>query len=510
VQGVLIEVLKDSTVIANTTTGPAQTNGSYQYNYKIEVPIGTYTVRATKSGYKSTPVTGVTVNLGQETKNVNFPLEPLVTFPQGLALVSAPYDYTGRGAGSLFSIPFKMATWPVDSYIFYPDVPADTFRLGMGYFLMAGDKDKRLSLTVQGTPTDESKPYELDIHMGWNLIGHPFTFPVDWTGVRVRDETGTYSLQEAATRNILSQVLWRFIPVVNQYEITFRLTPWQGYWVRAFKNATLIIPNTPSASRSEESALTRSLAAGSGWRMQLVATNGDLKDTSNYLGASSNASDGFDPVNDAEKPPMLPGIPYLYISFPHKDWKGAAGSYAIDVRSASTKEQVWEFVVETNVPGRQITLTWPDIQRVPKDVQLTLVDLDTSRRQFMRTTGGYTFRMSEGATTRKLRIESSAARAGALLITNAVAAPLRQGRGSTISFTLSQEATVEVSIYTLTGKPIRTVARSAGRSGSNQVVWDGKDRQGRSVPSGSYLFVIRATGTTGETVKATNILPVSR
>ncbi|MCC6442465.1 MAG: hypothetical protein IT210_03295, partial [Armatimonadetes bacterium] len=507
VSGVTIEVLKGDTVVATATTGPAQKVGTYEYNYKIELPIGTYTVRATKSGYKSNPVSNVAVKLGEETKNADFPLEPLFTFPRGMALVSAPYEYGSTKAGDLFNIPFRLATWNGDRYVMYPNAPADTFHLGRGYFMKAEDAEKRLSLTVQGTPADTTKPYLLEIRTGWNMIGDPFTFAVNWTGVRVRDETGEYSLQEAAAKNIVSNILWRFI--AGQYEMAFTMQPWQGYWVRAFKNATLVIPNT-TTSAAPAAAQSRSANTSGNWKVKIVASSGEAVDGSNYIGVSPGAADGFDAAHDAEKPPVLPEMNALNLSFPHTDWQAAPGGYAGDVRSAGSKTQVWEFTVENASAGQPVTISWPDMQRVPKNVRLTLIDVDANRQQTMRTTSGYTFRMAQGAASRRFRIESSDARSGTLMITGVAATPLRAGTGSTISFSLSQEASVEVSVYTLTGKKLRSVARPSGRAGGNQVVWDGKDQQGRAVPAGSYLFEVRAIGPTGETVKAVNMLPVPR
>ena len=67
---------------------------------------------------------------------------------------------------------------------------------------------------------------------------------------------------------------------------------------------------------------------------------------------------------------------------------------------------------------------------------------------------------------------------------------------TTISFELPSDQAVRLTIYTVSGRRIRTLVdgqRSAGRS---EVRWDGTDWAGRAVPSGTYLYQLQ----TGQTV----------
>jgi hypothetical protein len=146
--GVSVE-LKDQTgaIVGTQLTGPVQTGtGGYKFNYKFDtVPAGvTYTVTPTKSGYTAVPLSKqAAVTAGTETQNINFQMDPLHTFPGQLTMVSAPYDYPGIDIGDLLSVPvadrdgtiFRLATWEFGGYVFYPQSPANNFRLGRGYFM---------------------------------------------------------------------------------------------------------------------------------------------------------------------------------------------------------------------------------------------------------------------------------------------------------------------------------------------------------------------------------------
>jgi len=59
------------------------------------------------------------------------------------------------------------------------------------------------------------------------------------------------------------------------------------------------------------------------------------------------------------------------------------------------------------------------------------------------------------------------------------------------TFSLSEDAEIQITIYTVTGKKIRTI-RHNGISGYNQVFWDGRDQDGSKIANNTYLYKIRA------------------
>ena len=72
---------------------------------------------------------------------------------------------------------------------------------------------------------------------------------------------------------------------------------------------------------------------------------------------------------------------------------------------------------------------------------------------------------------------------------------------SSISFELSQDSEVSVSIYNVVGTPVRSIgvgylkARSYVRQ-SRAVYWDGKTDTGERVASGTYFYTLRTEGYT--------------
>jgi flagellar hook assembly protein FlgD len=57
-------------------------------------------------------------------------------------------------------------------------------------------------------------------------------------------------------------------------------------------------------------------------------------------------------------------------------------------------------------------------------------------------------------------------------------------------FALEEKAAVQLVIYDLLGKPVRTFPAQACPSGTNRLQWDGRDQSGNILDSGFYLYVL--------------------
>lgn len=63
-----------------------------------------------------------------------------------------------------------------------------------------------------------------------------------------------------------------------------------------------------------------------------------------------------------------------------------------------------------------------------------------------------------------------------------------------ISYTLPRASDVSLVIYDAGGRVIRTFVEGSKNAGTHFVNWDGRDDEGRSVPSGAYFCQLRSTG----------------
>ena len=59
---------------------------------------------------------------------------------------------------------------------------------------------------------------------------------------------------------------------------------------------------------------------------------------------------------------------------------------------------------------------------------------------------------------------------------------------SAISFSLPRTGHVKLTVYDIRGRAVRTLLDGTHPEGTGQVVFDGRDSGGRSLPSGVYLY----------------------
>ncbi|MBN2565540.1 MAG: endonuclease, partial [Candidatus Eisenbacteria bacterium] len=71
-------------------------------------------------------------------------------------------------------------------------------------------------------------------------------------------------------------------------------------------------------------------------------------------------------------------------------------------------------------------------------------------------------------------------------------APNPFGPATTIRFTLGREAGVSLRVFDVAGRLVRVLAGGTLPGGDHEVVWDGRDENGREAASGVYFYSIRA------------------
>ena len=536
---VTVTTLNDAP-IQTTVTGSVTTVGSYTYNYRFSsLPAGAKVkVSASRTGF--TAKTGVQtvgpVNStppGPEVQGVNFILDPLHAFSTQLTLVSAPQEYSGisnGNVGDLFGIPaadraskaFNFISWDTDSsrYIYYPTPPADTFHLGKGYFMSDSNPAATLNLTNPGADAPKNvdgsyKPFSIPLKSGWNLIGDPFTLSINFLTLKIQEADGSQKdvqVAQSGANPAIGSALWTFEN--GNYAVVFTLDAYRGYWIRAFRPVTLIVDPASAQGRaaSQMRTVLEGNANGGGWKLQLNAEAGTSRSAPGILGVNSAATNGYDTYK-LESPPIV-SPQSVNLTFDHPEWAGRAGKYSVDVRSTAGNLHKWDFTVNSNVEGEPVTLSWPNLATVPGKNDIILTDVDAQTSMNLRTHSGYVIpaTRSTGTITRHFTIEVKRATRPKLELNDVVARVngSTDGRAATsadIHFSLSADATVEVSINQ-NGRRVRSVETGRSRAaGSSQSVWDLRDDKGALVPASSYTVEIRAKDSAGYvTRKVTPIL----
>lgn len=503
----VVEVLADGAVVASVvSTAQVQTLGGITFNYRFEaIPAGTYSVRVRASGFEEQTRTGVTIRSGQETSNVNFVLSPLHVFVSGLSMVSAPFDYTTvvPDIGPLLddddnpATPLRMATWDpaAGRYLFYPDPAARTFALGRGYWLKLA---RSVALTREGVGAAPNVPFAIPLKAGWNLIGHPFPFSVDWFQVQVRVGPQTMTLAEALSSGLLNNALFTY--AFGAYRMVFQLDPFAGYWVRAFRDCELLIPPNPIRQGASRTAPWGEPE----WTLTLQAEVGGRAD-SITVGMHPAASGGFDPLWDQAAPPPAPEEGFLRLSIPHPEWGPYADAYRTDIRRSVPAGATWAFLLETDASQEEVILRWENVRQVPGEWELTLVDEGTGAKIPLRSQPSYRILTGAGGARRSLRLVVAPRTRQRLTIRDFQVLPLRGG-GWQVEYDLPQQGQVTLTLRGLNGRLWRQEALGKQDPGRKRLVWQGRDAQGRPLPAGVYLLELEVE--TEEHYRARAVRPV--
>jgi flagellar hook assembly protein FlgD len=66
-------------------------------------------------------------------------------------------------------------------------------------------------------------------------------------------------------------------------------------------------------------------------------------------------------------------------------------------------------------------------------------------------------------------------------------------QGVYLTYFLSVDARVQVRVWDVSGEAVRDLDPVWGHAGDNELFWDGRNRAGRPVASGTYVYRLSAT-----------------
>lgn len=458
--------------------------------------------------YVNDPVTSVTHTFPAGPAMISFPIQPLK--PRAAeALLNPGNDTPLFNDGDLLLAQWRQNILGEDKYMRYPTL--DPIQPGKGYWSNFGGATPT---KIVGRTTSQDQDVSIGLLFGWNQIASPYDVTVDVNALQFQylADNVPVDLSTAIGRGWIAAtnvptvgqvVVWDYNTAQGYVKAT-QLEPWKGYFIRVLvsEGVTITYPN-PTTILGRRASIKRSavVAPPSGWAVPLQVRGPNGIGASAWFGQTSEATTGFDAKLDTLRPPDFSrAVPT--VAFSHPDWGANAGDYFTDIRRSGLK-QTWEFTVNTPEPDKSYTLSWSNLNGVPRSTRLVLVDKSSGQRQYLQTSSGYSFTPGNSP-TRKFEIVAEERGRSALRIMNVVSRPTRAGGGGAveIAYDLSQGATVSLEIRGIDGKPIRKLTASrAASEGSNTVIWDGRNDTAISVSSGQYLVHITARTQDGETAR---------
>ena len=387
---------------------------------------------------------------------------------------------------------------------------ATQLRAGEAYFIKATNP---VQPNLFGEPITGEIP--IPLRPGWNLIANPTLAPIEWRldGVLVQRGSERRSLRAAQQAGWLDGYLWAWRqdpndPMRGQYQFVYdaselqgvagTLEPWQGYWILARVECTLVLNAAPSRAVQVPLAPSDSV-----WTLQVEAVNARGSGQSVWIGVAQGRS-----VQAMLAPEPPDGELPIQVRV-----RRVEGVFAADVRPTLTRDARWslEVVVAPSDQPQPIRLRIHQATHLPRGVNLALVDEQSGARRPLRSAGAsLTFTAPTEGGVFRFAIEPIARRTLLRVLNPTVRGGTRAGETLTLGFTLTAEAQVQVQIRT-GSRTVRTLSDTRTRSaGLQEFIWDGRDDAGVHLPPGAYLAEITAVSADGQVARAVAPIIVRR
>ncbi len=338
---------------------------------------------------------------------------------------------------------------------------------GKAVYLITKDSLKLDVENVQSVAIDQD--FELSLHAGWNMIGDPFSFAVDWQSVEKEDAQLTLFYYNG-----------------NGWEVAQQLQPFKGYAVFCSQAQTLKIPPVQATARMAK--VRAGVPANRGWQFRILARSGAYFDTLNTFGVVAKED-----VPAA----LLPELPvigkYVSLYFPGSDHPAGYARLTRDFRAQGNAGYAFDFTVESTV-NEPIGLEFVH-DSLPQGWQWSVVNPGSGLRYSA-------FPLRLHAKKQTLRVLVGTADYVQQALQNFKGLPrhfcLHQNFPNPFNSTtvfqvdLPRADEISVRIFDITGRKVRTlVASRLFEPGYYRFKWDGRTQNGKPAASGIYFIQIR-------------------
>ncbi len=341
---------------------------------------------------------------------------------------------------------------------------------------------------------------EIPLVPGWNLIGYPMWFPGPFEGIHVFYNNGEYDWQTAINMGLVSTGVLTFDNTTGEYFNAIDLQPWNGYWINALQPGVSLwfhwhkFQVLPARLTAQKSGLP---IAGFSWETTLTMVDSDRNRKSIVLGVHPEATMGFDPAFDMPQPPSSPNGGSR-LAFARPEWDLAAGDYFTrDVMPETEAPLTWNVVISTTNPGK-VVLSW-DGSDWPEgmDYQIYLPGENRVAVMSMREQHNVHLETDGGNLPVVIRTPNMVTGVEDLPGMNYEVGvhPNPVNPRTTIHFDLPRPGNAEIRIYSVRGELLKILGGENYLPGRQEVIWNGRDRQGRNAPSGSYFARLYVDGT---------------
>jgi hypothetical protein len=224
--------------------------GVHNYNNSGSDVTLVYIVSASLTGYAGSSQAGVTPPTATPiTLRI---LPPDHTYTSGtLQMISAPFDYSTVGDfATLFGLTPPLGTTSggaelfaysptLTGYLEYPTAPADTLRLGQGYWAVL---PSNAYVQRKGVPAPTTQAFRINLLPGWNMIGDPFPTAVSISNIQVDTVVPGTPIPLSGATTVQLPLYYYNGTAYQTLTTGDTMQPFEGYWIHCTQAAELVIP----------------------------------------------------------------------------------------------------------------------------------------------------------------------------------------------------------------------------------------------------------------------------
>ncbi|UCD39190.1 MAG: T9SS type A sorting domain-containing protein, partial [Fidelibacterota bacterium] len=344
---------------------------------------------------------------------------------------------------------------------------------------------------------NELTSYTIDLAPGWNLIGNPYPFPVDFQ----LDQGEFYGPKTYGAFGAGGAEDWS--------GVLSELTPWSGYVVynrSDTETRSITLSGEPPSAAAKQAKKMLAKAAENqpeGWLMDLHVAGRTYADMHNAIGRLAGASEELDHFDNPEIP-YVDGFVSLAMERP--DWGAKVKRFASDVRSYEETDGVWDLEIYVKGERGPIDLTYDLRGSLPPGNKVILLDVLT-RELYDLVEGREAIVITQYREDFPYHLKIIAGTAGyvdftttdilASLPSDFALAPNYPNPFNPVThlrYSLIRPAKVAIVVYNLLGQEVATLFNGWQDLGHYEVLWDGRDRFGSQVASGIYFAAFMAEG----------------
>ena len=371
-------------------------------------------------------------------------------------------------------------SWDIEKNDF---IIADIIELGHSYWF----RHKYENPVVFSEDSSTAMPlenYTIKLEQGWNMVGNPFSFPVQYVKDSNIDDPITYGNSDKDG--------WSG----PQTE----LQPWNGYAVYASAESDLVL-----IPFQEQDSSAQRVANIDGWYLNLKAESPNFFHHAAQIGRHENASNGQDLYDTPQLPDINETISLLM------DLNGNSSfRYTKDIRDLDEFNGVWNLRLDGNNDERSMVLSGVLKGSIPEGLRIAIVDIQERKVSHDILNQGlaikkdpnldYDLKLVAGDIDYVATMTEEILNNIPSVYSLSQNYPNPFNPTTKMNYALPKRSRVIISVYNVLGQEVTTLLNKEQDYGYHTVTWNGTDRIGKQVASGVY-FARLTTKNFGQTKK---------